>query len=154
MSCEDFEMLMADALGGELAESDRARFEGHLAFCATCRDEYQSMVGAVDRMRLLPGSNRVSEAIGREAVSASVGQRRRSRMAIVYRYAASVLLAFSAGYVFRGEARIASQVDTPIATHPSDDSRPTLETALVSAHQKRPGGSRLSTAMIAMFSGD
>jgi predicted anti-sigma-YlaC factor YlaD len=154
MSCEDFDVLMADALGGELAESDRARFEGHLAFCAACRDEYQSLAGAVDRMRSLPGSSRVSESIEREALSDGAVPARRSRIGVFYRYAASVLLAFGAGYVFRGESGLASPSGAPVAAQRAHDGGVTLGTALVSAHQKRPGGSGLSAAMTAMFSTD
>lgn len=154
MSCEGFETLMAEALGGELAESDRARFEGHLAFCEACRDEYGSMASAVDRMRSLPGSSRVSASIECEAFSGGMVLARRSRMGVFYRYAASVLLAFGAGYVFRGESGIASPSGAPVASQPARGGGVTLGTALVSAHQKRPGGSGLSAAMTAMFSTD
>jgi Putative zinc-finger len=166
MSCDDFEMLMADALGGEMADSDRAQFEGHLAFCATCRGEYQSMVGAVEKMRSLPGSSLVSEAVAREAISIDVGEGRghghgrgngrgsRSGMGALYRYAACILFAFGAGYVLRGEARSELPVDVPTITETAKPTGVTLETALVSAHRKKPGGSSLSMAMTAMFSGN
>jgi anti-sigma factor RsiW len=39
MNCEEFEMLMADALGDELSPNDRPVFEAHLAECDCCRQE-------------------------------------------------------------------------------------------------------------------
>ncbi len=143
---------MADALGGELAEADRPLFEGHLAMCATCRDEYRSLVGAVDQMRSLPGSIRISEEIVREAgpvIATRVG-----RSGVFVKYAASVLLAFGGGYAFHGGTSPVLPVVAPVVTETAEPSRTTLETALVSAHRKKPGGSGLSIAMAAMFSGD
>ena len=60
MNCEDVEMLLADALGDELADADRAAFEAHLAECERCRREYETTRAAVQSMRALPGPQRVT----------------------------------------------------------------------------------------------
>ena len=40
-SCEDFELLIPDALTGRLAPDDAAALEAHLAACAACRSAYE-----------------------------------------------------------------------------------------------------------------
>ena len=99
MKCQDFETLMADALGNELAPADQPTFEEHLAQCDTCRHEYATACETLATMRRLPGPEPVTlkhdgARLGIE--DAPMGTRRPLRGA--FRYAASVLIAFTAGY--------------------------------------------------------
>jgi len=152
MSCKDFEEMLADALGGELSGVDRARFDGHVAMCETCRAEYESLVGAVGELRSLPAGDSVSTAVARHA-----GSRRAApaplRMGAVYRYAASVLIAFGAGYVMRGApATSAESVKQAAPTRMATSKQRTLETVIASAYREKPAGMSLSTAMSAILS--
>ena len=54
MNCENFQTLLADALGGELSDADRPNFEAHIASCSQCRREYESMSGALHSLQSLP----------------------------------------------------------------------------------------------------
>ncbi|MEK6674436.1 MAG: zf-HC2 domain-containing protein [Planctomycetota bacterium] len=112
MGCEDYQLLMADALGNELAESDRCRFEDHLAACETCRREYEASSKSVQMLRSLPepsemdlarnqhewvGSESARQPIRRGLVTSS-----RLRSMRILRQAASIALAFTAGFGVHG----------------------------------------------------
>ena len=165
MSCEDFEMLMADALGDELSEVDRPAFEGHLAICERCRDEYRTALATVRTLQSLTGTDRVSTGVEHEVEQAASpirsGPRSHSRWPLtsVLRYAASVLIAFTAGYAVH-----AGLMNEPIVQPPDAGlivanvpvgrefvARDTFGAALAGAHLKDPGRSGLAKCMIAMF---
>ena len=177
MTCEDLEMLMADAAAGELSEADRPTFEAHLAECAKCRLELDSLQRSLEQMRLLPSPSKAgdipdrrakmifappSAATGRwadrsiEKPSSHPGSPRGLRplgggktALRLFRYAASVLLAFAAGYGVHaglmmggsgsGEHRV-GQIETV-----------TLTQALVSTHRQNPSRSDLANCLAAMF---
>ncbi len=116
MTCEDFEMLMADALGGELSPADRPVFEAHLAECEDCRREYESASKTVSTMRELPGPERLT--IRREGdrlvIDKAPARVLRSpwwSRGGVLRYAASILIAFTAGYALHAGLLLTG--DTP-----------------------------------------
>lgn len=154
MKCEQFETLLADALGDELSDADRPRFEGHLAVCQTCREEYRSTASAVARMRSLPGCDRVSEALDREAAGSRTLPLRPSRAASLLRYAAAVMVAFGAGYAFRGSMTTSAtaHVGPPRLVQTAAGSQRTFGRALLGAHREQPRKSGLAKCMIAMFS--
>ena len=54
MNCEEFQMLLADTLGGELPDAQRPAFEAHIAECSQCRREYESMRETVCSLLSLP----------------------------------------------------------------------------------------------------
>jgi anti-sigma factor RsiW len=188
MNCEDFEMLLAEALGDELASSDREPFETHLAQCPRCRRDYETARDAVAAMRELPGPQRVNvvregnrlviEEIGTAGVSPTAGVRGvpgrvRPRLLgyaaplvrSVFRYAASVLIAFGAGYALHaglmlsGDSPIADagrtgklRMDTDQPAYVS--SAPTsFQRALTSTHMSNPARSNLAKCLIAMAHG-
>ncbi|MCG8405266.1 MAG: zf-HC2 domain-containing protein [Phycisphaerales bacterium] len=124
MNCQEFETLLSDALGGELAERDRPVFETHLAECERCRLEYETSRAAVQSMRELPGPARV--AVSREGdrlvigpVSQSGAQLRQSFTQNLLRYAASVLIAFAAGYLVHA-ARSSGESPEMVAQGPKE----------------------------------
>ncbi len=172
MNCEEFENLLADALGDELSPEDRPVFEEHLGSCERCRLEYESSREAVAAMRALPGPQRVS--VRREGnrlviedddgVRRSPGRVRRngglSRAAWwrsrVSRYAASVLIAFTAGYIAHA-ALVVQETPMPrggIVQVPESKTRTgqqeSLRGALVSAYTRNTARSDLAKALIAM----
>ena len=107
MKCQDFETLMADALGNELAPADQPIFEEHLAQCDACRHEYATACETLATMRRLPGPEPVTlhdngARLGIE--DAPTGTRRPLRGA--FRYAASGLIAFTAGYALHAGWRV------------------------------------------------
>ena len=165
MSCEDFEMLMADALGDELSEADRPAFEGHLAMCERCRDEYRTALTTVRTLQSLTGADRVSTGVEHEVDRAASpirsGPRGYSRWSFTsaLRYAASVLIAFTAGYAVHAGFVNEPTVRPPDVEHfalnvaaghaPVEPN--TFGAALAGEHLKDPGRSGLAKCMIAMF---
>ena len=162
MQCEEIEVLLADALGGELAEDDRQVLEAHLAACERCRSEYESSRSAIEDMRQLPGPPNID--VRREGdrlviVPATGAPSRPVRrfMPVMLRYAASILIAFLAGYVFR--AAMATEGRQPELVHSSDDQkprtveppRPSVMVALAGEHARRRGRSELASCMKVLF---
>ena len=169
MNCESFERLIADALGDELSPADRPAFDAHLGQCEPCRHDYKTARSAVETMRLLPGPQRVSiERKGNRLVIKDIrsatlrewfGARSTSHrlkpavrwMRSVFRYAASVLIAFSAGYALHAGLMMAqiggpSESLSQIAEAPSRS----LRGSLVKAHVRNPFRSGLAKCLIAM----
>ena len=161
MNCEDFELLLAEALGDELAPGDRPRFEAHLAKCDKCRLEYETASATVATIRELPGPTGVT--VRREGARLVI-QDRPQRASFtarwvssgVLRYAASILIAFAAGYGLHagtsapGTARPEDrtvQVDHGEADRGSAGN---LQRALVSTHVRNPKRSDLAKCLIAM----
>lgn len=54
MTHEEARARLDDFAGGELAEGEHARVRGHLAACAECRAEVESLRGLLDEARFLP----------------------------------------------------------------------------------------------------
>jgi anti-sigma factor RsiW len=174
MSCEDFESLLADALGDELSPEDRPRFEEHLANCPRCRREYESSREAVATLRDLPGPRRVSvrregdRLVIEDAVDGDAGRRRSpaGRAGVwpasqwrggIYRYAASILIAFTAGYIahaaFGAQTAVAPSDHKTVQVLPDPikvNARQSLQTALASTYTRNPARSDLANALIAM----
>lgn len=182
MTCEDFEMLMADALGGELSPTDRPLFEAHLAECEDCRLEYESASKTVSTMRELPGPARVDirregDRLVIDKVPAGVLRSPWWSSGGVLRYAASILIAFTAGYALHAgllltgdtpHIQVADEngqygiqesgtIDTEIqnavaadASKPPTASPTNLQRALVNTHARNPHRSDLAKCLIAM----
>ena len=162
MNCEGIEMLLAEALGGELSKADRSALDAHLAHCDRCRREYESLSRAVDGMRSLPGPKRVTVGRqGRRAASLNASARPilglRWFSSRVVRFAASVLIAFVAGYASHAGLMMsvpAPQQGTSLqreAERPGENGGRSLEYAVVSAYRQNPARSDLAKCLIAMF---
>ena len=176
MNCEHSDMLMADALGNELSPSDRSAFEDHLAECERCRHEYETARAAVETMRALPGPPRVivrregdrlviESKRGADLGPGGVPRRLKpaARMVgVVFRYAASVLVAFATGYALH--AGMAGRADSVVQDHGAPVSNryhvpagaasgDSLQAALLSAHAGNPARSNLAKCLIAISHG-
>ncbi len=168
MICEDFERLMAEALGDEIEPRDRSRLEAHLAECEHCRLEYESGLRTVAAMRTLSGPKHVHvERRGAKLIlhDAAAPTRRAAPFAMrgMFRYAASILIAFVAGYGLHSGLTLTSALSGPEAIVgqgdpgvPADEQMATsaerrIERALLDAHRRNPNRSNLATCMIAMF---
>lgn len=104
MNREEFEQKMAEALGGEPAEADRAAFEEALAAHDDWRREYEGAKRTLDALASLSAPGRVSArregdrlviepaSVSRPVRSARAGGAGR------WRIAAAILIAFTAGY--------------------------------------------------------
>lgn len=157
MACEDFELLMADALAGEISEADRRTLQAHLANCERCREDFESSGAAIAAMRTLPAPQHVSvERQGNSLVihcdpplvSIPWGGG-------LLRYAAGLLIAFSAGYGLNAGLLL---IDSTESRHPpapivvavaTTPNAGTLEKALVQTHIRRPARSSLAKCLIA-----
>jgi anti-sigma factor RsiW len=171
VNCEDFEKLLADAWGDELTAADKAEFEAHLARCEACRREYETGRQALDALRSLSAPREVEiERRGPTLIlhdpTAPPRRRRRLFGGHLFRYAASILIAFAAGYALhsgmmlaelgRSDAIIALQDDKPQdeytgAEPASPAENRSLQNALLTAHQRNPKRTNLAKCMIAMF---
>ncbi len=175
MNCEQFENLLADALGDELSAANRPAFEEHLQACERCRREYESTSAALSAMRALtapPVAALNERADGNlRADQAENGARRFSvPWPALMRYAAAILIAFAAGYLYRQEPTPSATTpsvkptlqanarDEPVAISVTDlngrivhASPRSFEAALAGAHLRNPAQSDLAKCMIAMF---
>jgi anti-sigma factor RsiW len=165
MNCKEFESLLADALGDELSSEDRPAFEEHLADCQRCRLEFESTREAVAAMRALPGPQRVS--VRREGNRLVIQDDDRTGPVPrglhrgeglppvarwtrgVFRYAASVLIAFTAGYIAHA-ALVVQETPIPRNEIVKVPGSKTLGGALVSAYTRNAARSDLAKALIAM----
>lgn len=159
MNCEDFDMLMADALGDELAEEDRAGFEAHLATCETCRSEYESLRRTVDATRTLAGPRNVRvqhdgerlviQPIDSDALSVSHGPKRTAlRSGGLLRFAASILIAFTAGYAVHAGLMMADDAQQKQFVNRVENVAPTsVRGSLVMAHARNPSLSGLAKCL-------
>lgn len=169
MNCEEFERLMVDALGGELREADRPTFEAHLSRCDRCRRDYDSSQSAVETMQSLPGPELVT--VRREGARLVIEERASRLPAVdssqrgwfwrragsgVLRYAAGLLIAFTAGYalhtaqtMFDPAQDLGRGRETMLTSYLGLDN---LQGALVRAHVGRPSRSGLAKALIATAS--
>ncbi|MGD2109315.1 MAG: zf-HC2 domain-containing protein [Phycisphaerae bacterium] len=170
MNCEDFKGLLADALGNELQPQDRPAFDEHLATCDRCRCDYESSREALNAMRTLPGPQRVSVRREGDRLVIDEGDRPalippadgrathppRWTRSSLFRYAASVLIAFTAGYLAHAMAKPPlPDLGQSTLTEKGPELRPppshrTVKGALVSAYTRSPARSDLANAFIAM----
>jgi anti-sigma factor RsiW len=173
MNCEEFEMLMVDALGDELPSRRHPAFSAHLAECSKCRRDYESARRAVETMRDLPAPRPVTvrregdRLVIENPRAAGFNPRGRPRRLTpatrlgrgLLRYAASVLIAFTAGYALhaglmvRGAVRpggipVRQGTETGL---PEPDGG--LQQALVDAHDRSPSSSNLAKCLMAMARG-
>jgi anti-sigma factor RsiW len=165
MNCENCELFMADAIGDELDPSQRASFSAHLAQCPKCREEYESAMRAVKTMRELPGPRHV--AVRREGDRLVILGQPTARFRLgrlftggVFRYAASVLIAFAAGYALHA-GWMATDTPRRVETLRRETSeQKELETggdlqgALAYAHNRSPSSSHLAKALMAVARGE
>jgi anti-sigma factor RsiW len=161
MNCEDFETLMTDALGDELAPADRPAFTAHLAGCERCRHEYESARDTLITMRELPGPPAVNvRRVGNRLV---IGEPRHPSRFIArltsaaFRYAAVILIAFCVGYGVRvqlGPDGTPQEHRAPSGeTRRSDGRLPgdEFQTVLAGAHRRNPNRSDLAKCLDALF---
>ncbi len=155
MNCKDFQLLLADALGGELSEADRPGFDGHLRQCPRCRGEFESMSAAVRSLQALPDPQPVSvrrvggRLILSESSHGSLGSFSRGML----RYAAGLLIAFTAGYALRAglTPREAGSGGTVVQVAEAGSGKDTLQGAIAGAHLRNPARSNLAKCLIAMY---
>ncbi len=154
MNCNEVELLFAEAIGDELDASHRASLHAHLAVCESCRGEFEGLSKTVTGMKTIDPPSRLSvERIGdRLVIGRSLHRSGRRMQPVLWaacRYAASVLIAFLAGYTLH--ARL-PQVNAPQPLDSAPARSPghhgvSFESALVSAHMHNPAGSGLATGL-------
>ena len=171
-TCKQVQESMADALGGELAEDRQEPFYRHLAQCGACRRDHASCRSVLEAMASLPGSipaelSEVGEIIlgrrkPRVAPAESVSPPRRSGgrrsgglwTGGMWRYAAGLLVAFTAGYVFHAatqDSPVPGDFGNNVAQRLTDsDNAVTFQSALAQAHTRQPSRSSLAKVLIAM----
>jgi anti-sigma factor RsiW len=147
MKCEEFETLMADALGDELSAGDAAAFEQHIAQCKKCQAEYESLSRSLQTLHSLPGPDHVRvERMGdRLVISPESGPPsvRLHRLALAtLRYAATILIAFVAGYSWHTKS------DTSPA-EPGARSE-AIQQRFVDIHAQKPQRSHFAKCLLAV----
>ena len=155
MNCKEFQLLLADTLGGELSDAQRPAFEAHIAQCSQCRREYESMRETVCSLRSLPEPQpvRVRRVGDRLILSESSRGTMTSFSYGLLRYAASVLFAFTAGYALRAALtpRVAAPRDGVVQVADAGSKRDTLQVAIAGAHLRNPARSDLAKCLSAMY---
>lgn len=155
MNCEDFQMLLADALGGELSDDQRPGFETHIAQCSQCRREYESMSGAVRSLQALPQPQPVRvRRVGRRLILSESSRAAMTSFSFgLFRYAAGLMIAFTAGYALR--ATLTPRNDAPrdgvVQVAGAGSKRDTLQLAIAGAHLRNPARSDLAKCLSAMY---
>lgn len=172
MNCQDIEPLMADALGGELSAEDRVTFDAHLRDCTACREELESNRRTLSMMNQLPGPQRVNvhrdgdrlviqdeSSASRNPESTAPGKSLRAGMRTItaFRYAAGLLIAFTAGYAMHVGVTLTQPI-TPQPIRIARDGGPddvaarqvNLRSTVRSIHARQPGRSTLVKALIAI----
>ncbi len=164
MNCETCEQLFADALGGELSGEQRGAFHAHLAECRSCRAAYGGDSAAISAMRSLPISDSQTAGAGSSAVidglrasrargfrGAVRGRGFGSRPA---RLAASLLIAFTAGYAARWMTGPRGGLPaSPVAVSvPADEGRArSVQEALARSFVARRSGSDFARCLAVLF---
>lgn len=190
MNCHTCEELFADALGGELSEAQRGEFDAHLADCPACRAAFAGDSAAVGALRSLSAPvpqtlESTREAWGRTTHPASAPGaphpgHHRVLGAGPARLAASLLIAFTAGYVARwmtaphgdlaGSAGVVSvdlneglegrrpagvghagSIARPTGDWMSEGPAGSVQEALVRSYAGRRGGSDFARGLAALF---
>ena len=155
MNCEDFQMLLAESLGGELSDAQRPAFEAHIAECSQCRREYESMRETVCSLLSLPDPQPVR--VRRVGGRLILGESSRGAMAAfsygLLRYAAGLLIAFTAGYALRAALtpRDAAPRVGVVQVADAGSKRDTLQFAIAGAHLRNPARSDLAKCLSAMY---
>ena len=167
MNCEAFETLMADALARELSPADKPAFDEHLSTCDACRRLYEAHRGTLDILRSLPEPARLGvERIGERLILHDPRDSSRRRPPYqrlrqwlpsgAVRYAASVLVAFTAGYALHvglmmQDATRPGAPSVPVHTiAKGEGGGETVEAALVTAHRRNPKRTDLAKCMAAL----
>ncbi len=183
---QSFESLLADAVGGELTEEDKIRFEQIIEGSPELRREYESALATVAALKRMPGPTalrtgdaesllaeiRASSQLSQEPQKNDESQldpkqrldlnprRHGAPRGFAFRYAASVLIAFTCGYGMH--AYLMMQADPPTSAQSvvaSVDQTPTvaksttLEATMMDAYRRRPRQPALATCMAAMLRG-
>lgn len=169
MNHGQFELLMADALGDELSSEDRAAFEAALSEHADWKQEYETARRTLDCLAELGAPKRVvarreGDALVIEPTTSTPKTRAPQPVRGSWRYAAAVLIAFTAGYALhatlvlqegvRPQETIVKNVVPPDApgaraTPNGGDSR-TFQAALFKTHARKPSRSTLAKCLIAV----
>ena len=162
MNCERFMDLLAEALGDELPPTMQTEFDTHVASCANCRREYESMRDTMSTLRQLPPAPEVSiRRLDDSLVFGRSTDLRRSprlRPGVLLRYAAVILLAFLAGFATRRGPEIApggphvKEGNSAPAQPALADEEDTFRTAMASAHRQNPSSARLTKLLVALSS--
>lgn len=171
MNDERFDELLAGAIGGELSETDAAEFEAALERSPARRQEFDSLKRAADAMQMLPGPVVVpigaTDEAGQPAISivrpgpsgrspttaASAHAHPRARGTGIMRIAASVLIAFTAGYGTHAWLTIRDAVErhqrSEHTVRVADVGAESIRERLTREHLAKPNRSALASCLIA-----
>ncbi|MEK7731398.1 MAG: zf-HC2 domain-containing protein, partial [Planctomycetota bacterium] len=142
-------------LGGELSDAQRPAFEAHIAQCSQCRREYESMRETVCSLRSLPEPQpvRVRRVGDRLILSESSRGTMTSFSYGLLRYAAGLLIAFTAGYALRATLTPpdAAPRNGIVQVAAAGSKRDTLQGAIAGAHLRNPASSDLAKCLSAMY---
>lgn len=162
-----FDALLADAVGGELTDTDRIRFEQILQSSPELRRDYATALAAVEALNKLPGPKAMTldQALvsHREFGIATRPTSRNTRARTpwrFFRFAASLLIAFSGGYalhayVMTGTVPSAQPptFETSGGQTPPAQTHTTLERAMADAYRRHPRRHALARCMSTIMPG-
>jgi len=145
MNPDEIKDLLADYLGDELSPSDRQRFEQYLTSDPDFAAEVEALRRTLSAMRSLEVPGQWS-APGVTAARTGV-----ARGAILLRYAAVILLAFTGGFLVRGQSGTGSEPAPPSVVEPERPARQhDWQTRFASAYAENAGKSGLARSLVAL----
>lgn len=158
MNCNEYQQLIADAVGGEISPADSAALDKHLSTCTTCQAEFANARSVLRTMRSLSAPPSIAvfrsgEQLIIQPTSAPVS-RRLQRANMWLRYAACILFAFIAGYFVAAGRTSATTppivVQKPVIPAKKNTASDSLESAIASVHKQHPNESPLTKCLLAM----
>ncbi len=176
MNREMFERLLAEALGNELSSANLAAFEACLADHPEWQHEYRAAIKTLRVLAELDAPRQVEVRRSGDTLVIAPQQGSRHPTATVarsnplggwHRYAAVILIAFTAGYALHGALLVKEAARPPqafVAGKPQDHTTPiatpnrkaesrhveSFRDAVIHAHRRKPSRSGLATCLIAM----
>jgi len=112
MDCKEFRELIQDYLDGEIKDSKKQEFEGHLLTCEKCREEFEKaqMVKTAlqDRLKELP-----SAAFLESQILERIRRKRYTRYSAIA-VAAAVIISIAIGFISTDMRKITRKIETPV----------------------------------------
>lgn len=145
MNPDEVKDLLADYLGDELSPGDRQRFEQYLTSDPDFAAEVETLRRTLSAMRSLEVPGQWS------APGIPAARTRAFRAATLLRYAAVILLAFTGGFLVRGQSDIESEPAPPSVVEPERRPRQhDLQRRFASAYTRNADKSGLARSLVAL----
>ncbi len=153
MNCAELHDLLADYLAGEASADTVAAVREHLAVCPACRDQVAGLQAAAAVLESgLPTVEQAETAVaclGIPSPSRSARDARRGALWPALRYAAVIVVSFTAGFLARLDVP-SGPASRQVADGPTPSRPTTVSQSLAERLATHPQGDRFSQALLAI----